>query len=206
MQGLMPKHDQSSEQKIPWPGSGATWNCNISKGLRQVRVESNQAATAQSIFKIALEEYVHSFPIYAPSLYILLPRWHLGHLKLRMRTTKPEHHLHHLPLSVMKDLSITHFSKTKTVVLITLTPPSPSPPNSHNVYLMLLSCCPHPSTCPYPLNSGSNPSPLDYWSPNSLMSLLLTPYISILLSSNLIMKLLGLKSLKSLPTAFITKA
>lgn len=73
-----------------------------------------------------------------------------SHLKLRMRMTKPEHHLHHLPLSVIRDLSITHFSKTKTVVLITLRHLlllCPPPPKSHEVHLTLLSCCPHPSTC-----------------------------------------------------------
>lgn len=74
-----------------------------------------------------------------------------SHLKLGIRMTKPEHHPHHLPLLVIRDLSIIHSSKTKTVVLTTLRHLlllCPPPPNNHKVYLTLLSCCPHPSTCP----------------------------------------------------------
>lgn len=148
---------KAQSRKYPGQGLGQLETAISQKGLRHVRVQSDQAATAQSIFKISLEEYVHSVPIYAPGPYIQLPRWHLFLDVPEPSQTQNENDQTWTsppsPPSVIRDLSITHFSKTKTVVLITLRHLlllCPSPPNSHKVYLMLLSCCSHPSTCPAP--------------------------------------------------------
>lgn len=65
---------KAQSRKYPGQGLGQLETAISQKGLGHVRVQSDQAATAQSIFKISLEEYVHSVPIYAPGLYIQLPR------------------------------------------------------------------------------------------------------------------------------------
>lgn len=105
--------------------------------------------------------------------------------------------------------SIIRLPNLKTLALTALRrlpllgPPYPS---SHNISLMLLSRVPRPSLCLVPGTQAQTPSSLGYWPTNSLPSVastlplrILEIMLSVFVSSNLIMKRLGLKSLEGSP-------